>query len=529
MPPVTQSAVTPDDRFFNTPGPQSGLKQKSVRGGVTTVGSQAAKFVLRFGATAVLARLLTPEDYGLIAMTVVVTGFAGIFKDAGLTAATVQSERLRHAQVSTLFWINVALGCAIAALLAAASPLVAAFYDEPRLAPVTMALGLAFVLSGATVQHQALLRREMRFSALALIEIVSMLAGIATAVTMAYAGFTYWSLVGMTLGSAAANLAAVWITVRWRPGAPRRGSNVRPMLKFGSDVLSFSVVNYFSRHADNLLIGWYWGAVPLGLYDKAYTLLLWPISQINAPVSAVAIPALSRARPDPARFRRFFLGALQMASSVSVPIVFGIVLFADEIVALWLGPQWHETAKFFRLLSLAALLSALSNPMGPLLIAAGLTRRYRQLGLITAPIIVAAFAIGLPYGPEGVAVSYSTAMALLFLPTWAWAVRGTGVSLRDVGSVLWGPAVAGFAAFLAAAGTRRLAELSMPPAAAALLSAVLFSLVYAFVLLYAFGKWRFFVGLLEDLMPGTALPFSGRSRPRGGAPALDAPTTPVVR
>jgi PST family polysaccharide transporter len=490
------------ERFFETPGLSRDLKKRSVRGAAVTVSAQLTRIVLRFGSTAVLARLLTPEDYGLVAMTVVVTGFAGLFKDAGLTAATVQREKIAHDQISTLFWINVALGSLIALCLVAVSPLAAAFFREPRLTAIIGLTGTSFVMAGLTVQHQALLRRQMRFSALAGIEIVSMLAGIATAVAMAYAGFRYWSLVGMTLVIAASNLVAVWIAVRWRPGLPKRGCGVRPMLRFGGDVLTFSVVNYFSRHADNLLIGWYWGAGPLGLYEKAYNLLLLPITQINAPLAAVAIPALSRAWSDPARFKRYFLACLQVVASAGVPIVLVIGLFADELVFLWLGPQWAECAGLFRLLSLAALLSALSNPMGWMLTSAGFTRRYRNIGLATAPLIVAAFAIGLPFGPDGVAVAYSAVMALLMIPAWKAAIQGTTISLREIGFVLLPPVAAGLTAFALTAGFSRALSSATPDLSRAAIGVAGFALAYLLMLLAVFRRWRFFAEIAREVMPG---------------------------
>jgi O-antigen/teichoic acid export membrane protein len=394
--------------------------------------------------------------------------------------------------------------------LAAVSPLVAVMFREPRLTAITIALGLSFVLGGMTVQHQALLRRRLRFTTLAVIEIIPMSAGILTAIVMAHAGLGYWALVGMTLGGAAANLVAVLVALPWRPGGPRRGSGVVPMLKFGGDVLSFHVVNYFSRNADNLLIGWWWGATPLGLYEKAYTLLLLPVHQINAPLAAVAVPTLSRTRDDPARFRRYFLNCLQMLASVGVPTVLAIALFADQVVALWLGSQWQASATLFRLLSVAALLSALTNPMGWMLISAGFSRRYRQIGFLTAPVIVSAFVAGLPYGPEGVAVAYSAAMIVLTVPTWYWAVRGTGLALKDIGAVLWGPLCAGLAAIVLATVALRLTAW-MSEMGSAGVGVVVFASIYAFVLLFAFRKWSFFVGLYRTLMaPETVLAKSPR-------------------
>ena len=474
------------------------LKRASVRGAAATGAGQAVKFALKFGSTAILARLLTPEDFGLVAMTTVIVGFAAVFKDAGLAAATVQSEAITQAQISTLFWINAAVGSCIALLVLTLSPCVAAFYDEPRLRAVTMALAPTFLLGGFTVQHHALLRRQMRFNALAGLEVTSMLTGIVVGVTMAALGYGYWSLVGLSLGMAVANLVGVWVMVRWVPDRPGRGAEVKSLLKFGRDVLSFDVVNYFTRNADTLLIGWYWGPVSLGFYDKAYNMLLLPIRQINAPLAAVAVPTLSRARPDADQFRSLYLNTLQLVASISVPVVFAIALFAPEIVRLWLGPGWERCAVLFQLLAVAAVIGAISNPIGWLLVSLGHTQRYKQMGLFSSAVTVAAFLLGLPHGAEGVAVAYSISGLLLFLPTWIFALRGTGIRRGDVArNVL--PALASCLVASASAWVCLHAIPAEPfvwvrPLAAA----ISFSGVYAYLLLVHYQRWTLLRGILKQ-------------------------------
>ncbi|HEX2100839.1 MAG TPA: lipopolysaccharide biosynthesis protein [Candidatus Synoicihabitans sp.] len=500
----TAPEPTPPDRssrIFARHRYDADLKRTAVRGAAVTGVSQAGKMVLRFGSTAILARLLSPEDYGLVAMTAVITGFVAIFRDAGLTTATVQREEITHSQISTLFWINVALGGFTALLLAALSPAVAAFYQDSRLVPVTAALAIGFVFSGLTVQHQALLRRQMRFMALAVIDLVSMLVGVIVAVLMARAGFRYWSLVGMNLSMAVANTVAVWWMLDWRPGRPRRDPTVRPMLKFGSDVLGFDVINYFARQADTLLIGWWWGAVTLGLYDRAYNMLLMPIRQINAPLAAVAVPALSRARNNPSQFCHYYLNSLQLVTSVSVPFVLVLALFADEFVRLWLGPGWEECAALFRLLAVAAAIGAMSNPIGWLLLSLGQTRRYRQMGMISSAVVVLSFLIGLPHGARGVAIAYSTSLALLFIPTWLYVLKETDIRLLKIMRTLLPPLASCVPATAVALVALRYTPTTIPWLGA-LLGAIGFGLVYLFVLLVVFRRWRFFQGILNQFRRG---------------------------
>ena len=299
----------------------------------------------------------------------------------------------------------------------AISPAVAALYREPRLTGITCALAVPFVFGGLTLQHQALLRRQMRFDLLAIIEIISLTAGIGIGIVMAWRGFGYWSLVGMSITTATVNAAGVWIAMPWRPSGPQRNSGVRPLLKFGSDLLGFDMVHYFSCQADSFLIGWFWGPAPLAFYQKCYALMMQPVGQIASPFGAVIMPALSRLQNDPARFRRFYLGVLQLITSLSLPLVCLIALFAREIVLLMLGPAWLDSVPLFRLLAPAAAVTVMNYPWGMLLISLGQTRKYRITGIACAAVMVTSFLIGVPFGIRGVALAYSIAMCLVAVPS----------------------------------------------------------------------------------------------------------------
>lgn len=209
------------------------LKRKSVVGGFAAVSAQGAKFVLQTGTMMVLARLLSPEDFGLQGMVLVVTGFLGLFRDAGLGMATIQRHEVTQEQISTLFWINVAVGAIIAAVCAALAPVVATFYHEPRLYWVVVVSGMAFLFNGLAAQHCALLQRAMRFVTQAKIDVVSLAVSSAVGVFMGLVGCRYWSLVGMAVTGPLVMMVLLWIAVRWVPGPPRRGCGLRSMLHFG--------------------------------------------------------------------------------------------------------------------------------------------------------------------------------------------------------------------------------------------------------------------------------------------------------
>lgn len=429
-----QPAATPHRyaRHFETDHLLGDLKGRSVRGGAVTLSSQAIKFVLQMGSTVVLARLLLPSDFGLIAMVTAITGFVAMFKDAGLSMATVQRKDITHDQVSTLFWINVALSAAVMLVVAALAPAIAAFYSEPRLVWVTLALAGTMLFGGFTVQHQALLRRQMRFKALAVIEVVTMAVGIAVAIVMALMGFGYWALVGMTAAAGLTNAAMVWMLCDWRPGLPKRGSGVGGMLKFGGTLTGFNVMNYFTRNLDNVIVGAMLGAASLGLYSKAYGLLLLPIRQVNGPVSAVVIPVLSRLQDKPDRFRRFYLKAVLLISSATFPIAAYVAVDAETFVRVVLGEQWMGSVPIFQWLVPAALMGGINVVPGWLCTVLDHNGRLVRWAAICAPMMAAGFLVGVNFGAEGVAAAASLVWTSLYVWLIVWSCKDTPIQPLDI-------------------------------------------------------------------------------------------------
>jgi PST family polysaccharide transporter len=375
---------------------------------------------------------LTPQDYGLIGMMAVIVNFVSMFKDLGLATATIQKEEIDDQQISTLFWFNVALSLAVFVVTAAIAPAVSWFYGDSRLTWITAVYGVGFLFGGLAVQHEALLRRQMRFLSLAIVEVASLLIGITVAVVLAWRGFHYWALIFSQLTQGLSYTIGVWIVCRWRPGLPARGSGVRSMLVFGRNLTGFSVVNYFARNLDNLLIGKFWGSQQLGLYAKAYQLLLLPIEQINTPIAAVAVPALSRLNDEPERYRQAYLRILEKVAILTMPGVALMIMTSDWITLIVLGPQWVNAARIFALLGIAGLVQPIANTTGWLFVTQSRTHHMFQWGLIGSTIIILSIVAGLPWGAVGVAASYSITFVVVVLPALLWFVGRTGpVRTRD--------------------------------------------------------------------------------------------------
>ncbi|MGA8432437.1 MAG: lipopolysaccharide biosynthesis protein [Candidatus Sulfotelmatobacter sp.] len=481
------------------------LKEKTIRGGVARMGAQVANFVLRIGSLMILARLLDPKDFGLVGMVTAFTGVLNLFRDFGLSTATVQRAEVTEDQISTLFWINLLVGAVLALLSVALAPGVAAFYHEPRLLWITAVLATGFVFNAAGVQHSAILQREMRFTALAVINTIALVAGTVLAIGMAKYGYGYWALVAMTIAYPLVTTVGLWMTAAWMPGAPRRRSGLRSMIRFGGTITLNGAVMYVAYNFEKVLLGRFWGAEAIGVYGRAYQLVNIPTDNLNSAVGEVAFSALSRVQDDPPRLRSYFLKGYSLVTALTLPITILCALFAKEAISILLGPKWTEAVPIFRLLAPTILIFAMINPFSWLLFAMGKVGRSLKIALVIAPLVIAGYVIGLPYGPTGVALGYSAAMAVWILPHIAWCVHGTPISFWDVLQTLSRPLLSG----LAASALPLLIESSygqlLSPLFRLIAGVALFLGVYAVMLLYAMGQKAFYWNLVRGLRASRTL------------------------
>ena len=415
-----------DREYLKTDHLESDLGARTARGGAVTIVSHSLRFVLTIAATSVMARLLSPTDYGLIGMVAFFTNFVAMFKDLGLSLATIQKSEINNDQVSTLFWLNILFSLAITIITIALSPLIAWFYGDPRLIAITAVTSFGFVIGGLAVQHEALLRRQMKFFALVVTFLVATVIGYLVGIYMAWQGYSYWALVGSQLALLASNTVGLWIVCRWRPGFPRRNSDVRSMVVFGRNFTGFSIINYFSRNLDNVLLGRFWGANELGLYNRAYQLMTLPIDQINEPITSVAIPALSRINHTAERYRQAYLRMLEKIAMLTMPAVAFMIATSDWIIEIVLGPQWSATSRIFLLLGITGMFQPIANTSGWLFLTQGRSKDLFHWGLISGPITMASICLGLPWGALGVAASYALTRVLLTDPLLFWFVGRKG-------------------------------------------------------------------------------------------------------
>lgn len=447
----TSKPVKPSADYFDDTDVSENLGGNIVRGSAFVFASSILKFLIGIGATAILARLLDPEDYGLLAMVFVVTHFLELFRDMNLSLATVQKKSITHAQVSTIYWINVSICCVISASICLLAPAIAWVYDEPRLSGIASLLALPVLIRGFAAQHQALLRRKMRFGALACVDIGSMLCGYVVAIYLARDGHGYWSLVWHHIVIAMTMLVMSWIATGWRPGLPKRGSGVRSMLVFGSNLTGYALFRFISRGLDNALIGWYWGAAPLGIYSRSNSLLGPITNYLTAPIGSVAFPSLSRLTTDSRRYNRTFFRLAEKILLVVLPVTMLIVLTAPQIVEILLGPKWVEAGPVLRILSVLIVTEALSGILNWLFFSQGRGGDLLRFGIVAAVVRVAAIILGLQWGILGIATALSVSAVFLHVPIQIWlGCRSGPIRQRQMYQLLIHPSLAATVGFLAA-------------------------------------------------------------------------------
>jgi len=418
------------------------LVGKSLFGGAVTIGGRAARVVILIGGTAVLARILDPEDFGLVAMVTALTGFCQVFMDAGLSVATIQREKITHHQVSTIFWIISAISFCLMLTIFAASPAVAWFYDDDRLIKITLAFGVSIFLGGLGIQHRTLLRREMRFGLVAGLEIGVQVAVTLIGIALALLGIGYWALVGMHALRPLIMTPLLWYFCSWRPGLPRRGTGVRPMIAFGGFLSITRVMDYLVKSMDNILIGSLIGSYSLGLYTRAYSLIMMPITQINYPASTVVTPALSRLQDDPVRYRKYYNRALFLNTLFAMPVVILTFVAAEEIVLLFLGEKWTGAVPLLRALIPATFIYTFNGALGWALTPLGKTKQLMKVFLFEGVFTIVAFFIGIKWGALGVATALSV-QTIVTRPFSLWyTFRNSVVKFYDVVSAVFRPALA---------------------------------------------------------------------------------------
>jgi len=433
---------TAADAYFEDHRESDDLGRRAVRGGIVSVAMQYCNGALQVLATIVLARLLTPADFGLVAIVTVTTSFAPLLIDFGLGDATAQRSRITPSQISSLFWLASGLGVALAVLVAACSPLIAAIYREPQLEPIALCTGITFVLWGVSNQHLALLRRTMQFGRIARIQFFATLAGVVVAIVLALAGYGYWSLVARPIVRALWVAVGAWRGCSWRPGRPAFDDEVKSMARFGLHVVSFSVTFAISGAVDRMALGLFYRPAVVGYYQNAITLYQYSIVMALEQVHTVGSAALSKLQFNPVALREKYQAALSTLAYFIMPAAAILSVTADDVTLLLLGEKWRASGLLLRILALRGIFYVVEHSQGWLHLSIGRVDRWRNWGIVSLACQIIAVLAGLRFGPRGVAVACVIEGVLIAIPSISYAGRPIGVGstlvIRAVGPELIG-------------------------------------------------------------------------------------------
>jgi PST family polysaccharide transporter len=414
-----------------------GLRRTAVRGAGITIFAAGASFVVQMAATVILARLLTPTDFGVVTMVTTFSLLLASFGLNGFTEAILQRDDVTHALASNLFWIGVGAGVVLASSLSAFGPLIAIFFHNALVKQVSVGMSLTIVAGSLSVIHLALLNRAMRFTAVSVNTIVARVVAVIVSIGFAISGWHYWALVAGAVAQQLSTAVGAWLMCRWIPSLPRRAAGTADAVKFAMNVYSHFAFNYFTGNTDNLLVGWKYGARSLGLYKKAFDLFTLPVCQLVSPIGAVVIATLSRFKSDRVNYERYFLTGMSVLAFIGMGIGADSTLIGRDLIRLLLGPGWEEAGRIFAFFGPGIGIMLLYNTHGWIHLSIGRPDRWFRWGVVEFLCTAGLFVIALPLGPWGIALAWTVSFFALLFPAFWYAGRPIGFRVAPVLTVVW--------------------------------------------------------------------------------------------
>lgn len=400
--------------------PEGTLAQSAARGAAVTLAGRMTRLAIQLGSVVALSRVLSPADFGLVAMVVAVIGIGELLREFGLGSAAIQAKILTNQQRDNLFWVSSGLGLLVGLLAAASAPLLVRLYDEPRLLAVTLVLSVTFLLTGMTSQYRANLARDLRFGALQTTDLVPAALGVLIAFVLALLGFGYWALVAQQIVQSALGLGMAAALGSWLPHLPRRTPGMGAFYRYGVNLFLSQLLGYATKNVHSVVIGARFGAAPLGLYNRAYELVVHPINQLNMPSTKVAVPVLSKLQDDWDRYVAFLLKGQRVMLHLTFPLIALGGALASPLVLIALGPQWQGSATIMQILVIAVAGDSFAYAMTWFALSRAETSIELRVNLVSAPLRIAAVIVGASWGVIGVAVGFAIGQWLHTLIAYVW-------------------------------------------------------------------------------------------------------------
>ena len=431
------------------------IRRLAVRGAAATISASGLALSAQVISTVILARLLTPADFGVVTMVTTISLLLSSFGLNGFSEGVIQVEQIDHNTASNLFWLNTGAGLALSIAFAGAGAQLARFYRNPLVANVAMGLSLGIVISATSVIHLALLKRAIRFGGLSINDVAGRAVNTAVSIVLALRGWGYWALVAGIVAQQLSVAVGAWWLCRWIPSFPRRTGKTGPMVRFAAKVYGQYCLLYSSQNIDNVLVGWRFNAVALGFYKKAYDLFTLTAAQLTAPLNNVALASLSRLNQDNLRFRRYLGNSLGMIAFAGMAMSADLTLVGRDVVRLVLGAKWSESGRIFELFGPGIGVMLLFSAVGWIHLSIGKPGRWFRWTLVQLTVTVCLFLGALHWGPAGVAAAWSVSYWLLLIPGFWYAGRPIGFGVSALIAAIWKYAAAALAAGLMTAGIIR--------------------------------------------------------------------------
>jgi PST family polysaccharide transporter len=430
------------------------LKKMAVSGIKWSTFSQVGRQGMQLITLIILANLLQPDDFGLVGMATVVTGFVAIFRDLGTSSAIIQREAVSDNLLHSIFWINVFFGLLVTIVLIIFSPLIGNLYQEPEVSIILIVLSPTFLIAGLGILQQSLLERNLEFNKLAKIELSATLLASVVGISSAWLGFGAWSLVYQTIAFVSATTPSLWIATCWKPRLILEWREVTSVARYSLNLTGFSIFNYFARNADYFLIGRFLGAEALGYYTLAYRIMFYPLLNIASVISRVVFPLLSQMQNDHARFCYAYIRVTRTIALITFPLMMGLWILAEPFVLSVFGTKWQPMIVLLLILSPIGMIQSIGTTVGDIYQAKGRTDWMLWWGLFAGSIVLLSFCIGLQWGVVGVAGAYAIASTLLSYPGFAVPFKLVDLSMREFLSELWRPFFCSCLMLLLLAGLR---------------------------------------------------------------------------
>jgi O-antigen/teichoic acid export membrane protein len=425
------------DGTFHSIAIGRGLRRTAVRGAGAAIAGSAGSFALQIGSVVILARLLTPSDFGIVTM---VTTFSLLLRSFGLNGFTeliMQREELTDSLASNLFWINLGIGTMLTLAFASSGQLLALLYRNSAVARVSEGMSLTIGIGCLGYIHLGLLQRAMHFRTTAIITFAGHVLYVIVCIVLAMAGWHYWALVWGSVIQTAVVAVGGWVMCRWTPSWPCRALGTGSGVKFAANVYSHFAFSYLTRNTDNVLVGWRFGAPALGFYKKAYDLFVLPETQLLAPLSAVVVSTLSRVSRDREQFQRYFLRTISVLALFGMGIGADFALVGRDIIRFLFGPGWEEAGRIFALFGPGIGVMLLYNTHGWIHLSIGRPERWFRWGLMEFACTASLFLLTLRWGPSGIAFAWSASYFLLMFPGFWYAGKPIGLGIGPMLAVVW--------------------------------------------------------------------------------------------